>query len=129
MNSSSGGHATAVACIATAGALAGLIYFTKPLLDRLKIQRKIFSEYFETMDLPLSKMRALKDDFLQEVKAGLSGEQSSLLMLPSMIDILPTGDETGDVFAIDIGGTNMRMVYVQLAQGRGQVEEHEDGGF
>lgn len=30
-------------------------------------------------------------------------------------------DETGDFFAIDIGGTNMRMVYVELSDDRGAV--------
>lgn len=38
----------------------------------------------------------------------------SLAMLPSFVDRLPTGNEQGDILAIDIGGSTMRAAIVSL---------------
>ena len=51
---------------------------------------------------------------MQMVK-GLNGEPSSLPMLPSFAVTLPTGGETGQYYALDLGGTNFRMLRVQLS--------------
>jgi hypothetical protein len=44
------------------------------------------------------------------------------MMLPSYVDVLPSGHESGDCFAIDLGGTNLRVAHLRLGQGRGEVE-------
>lgn len=44
MSLSSGGQATAVACIATAGAIAGLVYLIKPIYDSYCKQKRIISQ-------------------------------------------------------------------------------------
>lgn len=31
------------------------------------------------------------------------------MMLPSYVDVLPSGRERGDCYAIDLGGTNLRV--------------------
>lgn len=80
-----------------------------------------------------------------QMVAGLGGETSSLLMIPSMVDIIPSGcaklskwalpggraaraelfpacrDERGRYLALDLGGTNFRCVYIKLGNGKGQI--------
>ncbi|KAK9835056.1 hypothetical protein WJX81_007542 [Elliptochloris bilobata] len=43
-------------------------------------------------------------------------------MMPSMVDVLPNGEELGEYFAVDIGGTNYRVIYVKLSPDKGTVE-------
>lgn len=44
------------------------------------------------------------------------------MMLPSYVDVLPSGHEQGDCYAIDLGGTNLRVAHVQLGQERGATQ-------
>ena len=56
------------------------------------------------------------DAFMKEMDQGLQGEESSLKMLPSFVDN-PTGNEEGLYLAIDLGGTNLRVLMVKLEKG------------
>lgn len=51
---------------------------------------------------------------LGELESGLSSWEQPLLMLPSFIEQLPRGTESGCFFALDLGGTNCRAAAVQL---------------
>lgn len=57
---------------------------------------------------------------LEEMEAGLAGKPSSLKMLPSYVTRRCTGDEAGKYLALDLGGTNFRVVLVSL-EGNGNV--------
>jgi len=52
--------------------------------------------------------------FHKEIENGLKGRQSSLKMLPSFVR-RPTGNEKGIFLAIDLGGTNMRVLAIRLS--------------
>ncbi len=52
-------------------------------------------------------------DFHSEMKLGLSGKKSSLKMLPSFV-VRPRGTEKGRYLALDLGGTNLRFLAVEL---------------
>ncbi|KAF4688854.1 hypothetical protein FOZ60_002371 [Perkinsus olseni] len=75
---------------------------------------------FET---PREVMIKVKDDFLEEMKlgweagqgAGAPSEASSVKMLTSHINVLPRGHETGIYYALDLGGTNLRVLRVVLS--------------
>ncbi len=50
---------------------------------------------------------------LSEMDAGLaSAGTSSLLMIPTHLTTVPTGRETGSFLAVDLGGTNFRVLKV-----------------
>ncbi|PKN85855.1 MAG: hypothetical protein CVU51_08085 [Deltaproteobacteria bacterium HGW-Deltaproteobacteria-1] len=51
--------------------------------------------------------------FHEEMKRGLAGESSSLKMLPCFVN-RPTGLEEGSFLALDLGGTNLRVLAVEL---------------
>lgn len=44
-----------------------------------------------------------------------------LLMLPSYVAQLPNGQESGSVWAVDLGGTNFRVMHVRLSSEPGKV--------
>ncbi len=65
------------------------------------------------LDVPLTGMQDIVSAFLDEMERGLSGEVSSLRMLPAYVDN-PTGKEKGLFLALDLGGTNFRVLMVEL---------------
>ncbi|TYO95053.1 hexokinase family protein [Desulfallas thermosapovorans] len=55
----------------------------------------------------------IADSFQKAMADGLAGKQSSLKMLPSYLT-KPTGIEKGVYLAVDFGGTNVRVLTVEL---------------
>ena len=61
-------------------------------------------------------MRRVVKDFRAEMERGLCGKSSSLKMIPTYVH-RPTGDEKGTYIALDLGGTNFRVLQVELKGG------------
>ncbi|KAK6125141.1 hypothetical protein DH2020_041107 [Rehmannia glutinosa] len=75
----------------------------------------IVKEFEEKCGTPEGKLKQLADAMTVEMHAGLVSEGGSKLkMLISYVDNLPTGDEKGVFYALDLGGTNFRVLRVQL---------------
>jgi len=73
-----------------------------------------------------SRANDLVKDFEEQLTNGLRKEHgSSLMMLPTWMTTLPTGDEMGEFYAIDVGGTNIRVMYCHLGNGKNQVISHD----
>jgi len=70
--------------------------------------------------LPADRARAVLAAMLAEMRAGLASDAagaSSIKMLPSFVTALPRGDEVGACWAVDMGGSNLRVVEVALRGG------------
>lgn len=75
----------------------------------------ILRELEEMCGTPAAKLRQVADAMTVEMHAGLASEGGSKLkMLISFVDNLPTGNEKGLFYALDLGGTNFRVMRVQL---------------
>lgn len=61
-------------------------------------------------------IRNIIKDFHSEMSRGLCGRKSSLSMIPTFAD-MPTGNEKGRFIALDLGGTNFRIMEVALKGG------------
>ncbi|XP_038981310.1 hexokinase-2-like [Phoenix dactylifera] len=86
----------------------------------------ILKELEEKCATPIGKLRQVADAMTVEMHAGLASEGgSNLKMLISYVDNLPTGDETGLFYALDLGGTNFRVLRVQLGGKEGHVVKQE----
>jgi len=72
-------------------------------------------------DFPAAAMRRTVTAFQSEMEAGLRGERSSLKMLPAYVDN-PTGRERGELLALDLGGSNYRVLRVVLKGDGGAPE-------
>lgn len=60
------------------------------------------------------KLREISEHFVTELDKGLSKTGGNIPMIPGWVLDFPTGDETGSYLAIDLGGTNLRVVLVNL---------------
>ncbi|KAJ3693849.1 hypothetical protein LUZ60_009329 [Juncus effusus] len=107
--------ATATAIVAT-----GVIYRQKMNRNRESwARRRRTEEMVEELErscaAELDRLGQLADAMGVEMHAGLASEGGSRLkMLLSYVDNLPTGDEEGLFYALDLGGTNFRVLRVQL---------------
>ena len=66
----------------------------------------------------------LVDTFLSEMKKGLAGEESSLLMLPTYIEAEGEVKANDPVIAIDAGGTNFRAAKVYFDENLKLITEN-----
>lgn len=78
--------------------------------DKLKSLQKSFH-------VSLPEMRRIIRNFLSEMDKGLAGKNSSLKMIPTYVD-RPSGDEKGKFIALDLGGTNFRILELELKGSR-----------
>ncbi|GAB4852664.1 hexokinase A [Ancistrocladus abbreviatus] len=87
---------------------------------------EILKEMEEKSGTPLRKLRQVADAMTVEMHAGLASEGGSQLkMLISYVDNLPTGDEHGLFYALDLGGTNFRVLRVRLGGREQRVVKQE----
>lgn len=68
------------------------------------------------------KLKAISDHFASELTKGLTTQGGSIPMNPTWVVALPTGHETGSYLAVDLGGTNMRVCQVTLAEKQCEFE-------
>lgn len=78
--------------------------------------------FTEEMTISTQQIIAIAQLFNQEIANGLRGEKSSLKVLPAFL-ATPTGKEKGQFLALDFGGTNIRVLLMELQQD-GQVRIH-----
>ncbi|KAJ3019810.1 hexokinase A [Thoreauomyces humboldtii] len=69
-------------------------------------------------------MHTLQKAFLRDMDRGLKREGTTLKMIPSFVVRRPTGNETGTLLALDLGGSNFRVCEVTL-KGKGQVRSRQ----
>uniref|UniRef100_A0A670IJ57 Hexokinase-2 n=1 Tax=Podarcis muralis TaxID=64176 RepID=A0A670IJ57_PODMU len=91
---------------------------------RLKHQQEGVAQVLAPFRLSMSDMDTLRTMMRQEMEKGLSKETHStatVRMLPTYVRHLPDGTERGEFLALDLGGTNFRVLMVQ-------VKSKEEGG-
>ncbi|XP_008795842.2 hexokinase-2-like isoform X2 [Phoenix dactylifera] len=117
----------AVVCAAAACAVAALVVRHRMRSSgRWARAMAILKDLEEKCATPIGKLRQVADAMTVEMLAGLASEGGSKLkMLISYVDNLPTGDETGLFYALDLGGTNFRVLRVQLGGKGGYVVRQE----
>jgi len=65
------------------------------------------------------------EKYISELEKGLSGEDSSLKMIPTYISAHGTPPENIPVIAVDAGGTNLRVALVTFEGGKPQITNME----
>lgn len=76
---------------------------------------RVLEEFEESCATPVGRLRQVVDAMVVEMHAGLASEGGSKLkMLLTYVDTLPTGNEKGTFYALDLGGTNFRVLRVQF---------------
>ncbi|KAL2338022.1 hypothetical protein Fmac_012468 [Flemingia macrophylla] len=87
---------------------------------------EIVKELEEKCATPTWKLKLVADAMTVEMHAGLASEGGSKLkMLITYVDNLPTGNEEGLYYALDLGGTNFRVLRVHLGGKDGGIISQE----
>ncbi|XP_042957893.1 hexokinase-3-like isoform X4 [Carya illinoinensis] len=111
----------AVAACAVASVMVG-----RRVRSRRKWRRVlgVLAELEERCATPVGKLKQVVDAMAVEMHAGLASEGGSKLkMLLTFVDRLPSGSEKGTYYALDVGGTNFRILRVQLGGQRSSILE------
>ncbi|PIA48282.1 hypothetical protein AQUCO_01400699v1 [Aquilegia coerulea] len=121
------GLGIAVGCAVASCAIAAIL-----VSRRVKSRRKwnrvvgVLKELEEGCSTSIGRLRQVVDAMAVEMHAGLASEGGSKLkMLLTYIDSLPDGNEKGTYYALDLGGTNFRVVKVQLGGKRSRIVRHK----
>uniref|UniRef100_A0A0E0DZ42 Phosphotransferase n=1 Tax=Oryza meridionalis TaxID=40149 RepID=A0A0E0DZ42_9ORYZ len=83
--------------------------------ERRRRAAAVIEEVEQRFSTPTALLRGIADAMVEEMERGLRADpHAPLKMLISYVDNLPTGDEHGLFYALDLGGTNFRVIRVQL---------------
>ncbi|CAN6485909.1 unnamed protein product [Victoria cruziana] len=110
------GMGLAVGCAVVSCTLAAILV-SRRLKSRSKWNRAlaVLREFQEECSTPVGRLRQVVDAMAVEMHAGLASEGGSKLkMLLTFVDKLPAGDEKGVCYALDLGGSNFRVLRVLL---------------
>ncbi|XP_036043646.1 hexokinase-3 isoform X2 [Onychomys torridus] len=88
---------------------------------RLAAHRRILEETLAPFQLSFQQLTVVQAQMREAMVRGLRGEASSLRMLPTYVRATPDGSERGDFLALDLGGTNFRVLLVRVAEGSVQI--------
>ncbi|XP_043537072.1 hexokinase-2-like [Chiloscyllium plagiosum] len=97
---------------------------TRDSLRSLQVDR-----YLYHLRLSDDVLRDISDRFLVGMKKGLrkdTNPTSSVKMLPTFVRSTPDGTESGDFLALDLGGTNFRVLRVKVSDNGKQKVEIEN---
>lgn len=83
-------------------------------------------ELQQSFFLTFEQLREIRDAFKKEFELGLKNNNTDLAMLPSFITKRPTGVEKGVYYAIDFGGSNVRMCRVTLKGNKQETQLEMD---
>ncbi|XXG40272.1 hypothetical protein AAC387_Pa01g1034 [Persea americana] len=77
-------------------------------------------------DTSLPVLRHVAEAMAIDMRSGLAADGvSDLKMILTYVNTLPTGNEEGLFYALDLGGTNFRVLRVQLGGKEGRVKDTE----
>lgn len=79
----------------------------------------------EPFNISLEMMKEIGDRLTAEMVKGLdkaTHAEAKVKMFPTYVQSLPDGTERGDFFALDLGGSNFRVLLVQLLEGEVKME-------
>ncbi|NXV80236.1 HXK2 protein, partial [Atlantisia rogersi] len=95
---------------------------------RLAAQHKARQKILEALKLSHEQLLEVKQRMRIEMEKGLgkeTHEEATVKMLPTYVCSTPDGTEKGDFLALDLGGTNFRVLLVRVRNGmRRGVEMH-----
>ncbi|KAM9313058.1 hexokinase-2 [Gastrophryne carolinensis] len=95
---------------------------------RLAAQQHEREKTLEALNLSIEQLLEVKRRMKVEMNRGLgkvSHDEATVKMLPTYVRSTPDGTERGDFLALDLGGTNFRVLLVRVRNGmRRGVEMH-----
>ncbi|XP_033014996.1 hexokinase-2 isoform X1 [Lacerta agilis] len=87
---------------------------------RLAAQHKARQKILDPLRLSREQLLEIKERMKEEMERGLGQEthkEATVKMLPSYVCSTPDGTEKGEFLALDLGGTNFRVLLVRVRNG------------
>lgn len=75
---------------------------------------------------PLERLVKVVDAMVAEFQEGLAEDGKRLKMLPAFLETLPTGEEKGCFYALDLGGTNFRVLRARFGGEKGLLNQESE---
>ncbi|XP_023603788.1 putative hexokinase HKDC1 isoform X2 [Myotis lucifugus] len=91
---------------------------------RVQAQRKLVDQVLALFRLTREQLVGVRDKMRAELEYGLKRDThllATVKMLPSYVCGMPDGTEKGNFLALDLGGTNFRVLLVKIRSGRRSV--------
>ncbi|XP_043474708.1 hexokinase-2-like [Leptopilina heterotoma] len=88
-----------------------------PLVFSDDVRRQKIENRLEQMRFSAATVRKIQNVFKSEMEKGIHQQSSSLQMENTYIPELPNGTEEGLFLALDLGGTNFRVILLELQNG------------
>ncbi|KAF6317261.1 hexokinase domain containing 1 [Rhinolophus ferrumequinum] len=92
--------------------------------SRVQAQRKQIDRVLSLLRLTPEQLVRVRDKMRAELEYGLKKDthpQATVKMLPTYVCGMPDGTEKGKFLALDLGGTNFRVLLVKIRSGRRSV--------
>ncbi|KAI9480557.1 MAG: hexokinase-domain-containing protein [Benjaminiella poitrasii] len=84
-------------------------------------QEAYMRDIIDQFTIDTKYLEQVRDRFMLEMQKGLDKEGATIAMIPSFVEGRLTGKEEGNFLALDLGGTNLRVVLVTL-EGQGKYK-------
>ncbi|KAM8972018.1 hexokinase-3 [Pelodytes ibericus] len=87
--------------------------------QRLAAQRRLINEVLAPFNLSPQKLKEVQSRMRKEMVFGLHKATqpcATVKMLPTYVRSTPNGTERGDFIALDLGGTNFRVLFVHVGR-------------
>uniref|UniRef100_A0A3B4WPG7 Phosphotransferase n=1 Tax=Seriola lalandi dorsalis TaxID=1841481 RepID=A0A3B4WPG7_SERLL len=84
----------------------------------------VVEKYLELFHLPQEKLKEVSARLKRDLIRGLgkhSHHRAAVKMLPTFVRATPDGTEKGDYLALDLGGTNFRVLHVRVVEEQQRV--------
>ncbi|XP_059641262.1 probable hexokinase-like 2 protein [Cornus florida] len=107
--------AAAVTTAATVIAVVAVVRQWKQRSQRWKQSQRIVRKFARECATPVPLLWHVACDLVSDMQAGLASSQTNLTMLVSYLASLPTGDEKGVYYGLNLRGTNFSMLRARLA--------------
>lgn len=89
-----------------------------PLILSDNVKQEKISQKLAQMNFSVATVKKIRDVFISEMNKGIHQQASSLQMENTYVPELLDGTEEGIYFALDLGGTNFRMLLLELVHGK-----------
>ncbi|CAO2608220.1 Hk1 [Lemmus lemmus] len=90
---------------------------------RVQAQRKQIDKVLALFQLTREQLIGVRDKMRTELEYGDYNPTASVKMLPTFVRSIPDGSEHGDFLALDLGGTNFRVLLVKIRSGKKRTVE------
>lgn len=84
----------------------------RPIEEIEEIERRL--QEFKLSEDTLLQIMEILDNELQKGLSWNTNAEADLKMLPTYVTQLPTGNENNDILALDLGGSNFRVLLIRL---------------